>query len=269
MHSVQPSPELFDGQAQVFDQRAGLLPDDCRQIAAAVLELGDVGAAELIVEAGAGTGQIGAWLAASRRYLGFDLSNGMLQRFRARLSGLAAEQVLLRADANRSWPLAAGAARVIFSSRALHLLDHEHVADEVFRVAKPTGATLIIGRVERAQESVRARLARKMRGLLRRHGFEARGGRQHRRLIEACVRRGAVGLEPVTAASWPVTASSRQSLEAWRQLPGLGGVEVPDEIRRAVLDELEAWAAEVFGGLDQPFESQEAYVLKPLRLLPV
>ena len=71
------------------------------------------------------------------------------------------------------------------------------------------------------------------------------------------------------AATWPVRASARQSLEAWRQLPGLGGVEVPDEIRQVVLDELEVWAAEVFGGLDQPFEAQEAYVLKPLRLLAV
>ena len=264
--SVKPSPELFDGQAQVFDQRAGLPPEHCRHIAAAVLELGDVGAAELIVEAGAGTGQIGAWLAASRRYLGFDLSKGMLQRFRARLGGLAPKHVLLRADANRGWPLASGAARAIFGSRALHLLDHEHVADEVFRVATPTGATLIIGRVERAHESVRARMAGEMRGLLRRHGVEARGDQQDRRLIEACVRRGAVMLEPVTAATWPVTASARQSLDAWRQNPGLGGVDVPDETRQAVLDELEAWAAEVFGGLDQPCESQEAYVLKPLRL---
>lgn len=267
MYSIKPSPDLFDGQAQVFDQRAGLLAEHCRQIAAAVLALGEVGATELIVEVGAGTGQIGAWLAAARRYLGFDLSNGMLQQFRARLSGLAAEHMLLRADANRTWPLAAGEARVIFSSRVLHLLEHEHVADEVFRVAQSTGATLIIGRVERTQESVRARLAREMRTLLRRHGVETRGDQQHHRLIEACVRRGAVRLDRLTAATWPVMASARQSLEAWRQLPYLGGVEVPNEIRSAVLGELEAWAAEVFDGLDQTFESEEAYVLKPLRLL--
>ena len=268
MHSAKPSPDLFDGQAHIFDQRAGLLSGDSRQIAATVLELGRVGATDVVVEVGAGTGQIGAWLAASRRYVGFDLSDGMLRHFRARLSGRAAAHVLVRADGNRGWPLAAGAARAIFSSRALHLLDGEHVADEVFRVATPAGATLIIGRIERAPESVRARLAREMRGMVRRHGFEPRGDQQHHRLTEACLQRGAVTLEPVTAATWPVTASARQSLEAWRPLPGLGGVEVPDEIRRAVLAELEAWAADVFGGLDQPFESQEAYVLKPLRLLP-
>jgi ubiquinone/menaquinone biosynthesis C-methylase UbiE len=266
--SVKPSPELFDGQAEAFDRRAGLEPAQCREIAAAVLELGHVGAAELVVEVGAGTGQIGVWLAAARRYLGFDLSHGMLQRFRSRSTESPACG-LVRADANRSWPLAAGSARVIFSSRALHLLEHEHVADEVVRVAHPAGATLIIGRVDRPHESLRARLAREMRARLRVAGFEARGDHQHRRLVDACVQRGAVLLEPVTTARWTVTASARQSLDSWRQLPGLGGVEVPDDIRRAVLRELEGWATEVFGGLDQPFASQEAYVLRPLRLLPV
>ena len=263
---MTPGPELFDGQAQAFDQRAGLEPAQCREIAAAVLELGDVGAAGLVVEVGAGTGQIGVWLAAARRYLGFDLSNGMLQRFRSRSGASSTACLLVRADANRSWPLAAGAARVIFSSRALHLLEHEHVADEVFRVGQLAGATLIIGRVERPHESLRARLAREMRARLRGAGFDARGDHQHRRLVDACVQRGAVLSEPVTAAEWTVTASARQSLDAWRQLPGLGGVAVPHDIRRAVLGELEAWATDVFGGLDQPFESQEAYVLKPLRL---
>ena len=59
VYSVKPTPELFDGQAQAFDRHAGLQPAQCCQTAATVLELGDVGAAELIVEVGAGTGQIG------------------------------------------------------------------------------------------------------------------------------------------------------------------------------------------------------------------
>ena len=49
-------------------------------------------------------------------------------------------------------------------------------------------------------------------------------------------------------------------------LPGLAGVEVPDDVRRAVLDDVERWASDVFGGLDQAVDSQEAYVLTPLRL---
>lgn len=263
------TPELFDGQAQNFDRRAGLEPAQCRQIAATVLALGDVGANQLIVEIGAGTGQIGVELAAARRYVGCDLSTGMLDRFRIRSRESATRCGLVRADAGRGWPLRSGSARAIFSSRALHLLAHEHVAAEVFRVGQLTGATLIVGRVERSPDSVKARLAGEMRGRLRGLGFAPRSERHHRRLIEACVQRGAVALEPVTAVTWTVAASAQQSLDAWRSLSGLGGIEVPDDVREIVLRELREWAAGVFGELDRKVESEEAYVLRAVRLFPV
>ena len=96
---IDTSPELFDGQAEAFDRRAGLLPALCRQIAATVVELGGGETADLVVEAGAGTGEIGVWLAAQRRYVGFDLSSGMLRQFRDRLAGSTAGCLLVRADA--------------------------------------------------------------------------------------------------------------------------------------------------------------------------
>jgi ubiquinone/menaquinone biosynthesis C-methylase UbiE len=263
---IDTSPELFDGQADAFDRRVGLQPGHCRQIAAAVLELGGGEAADLVVEAGAGTGEIGIWLAAQRRYVGFDLSSGMLRRFRDRLAGSTAGCLLVRADANRGWPLAAGEASVIFSSRAIHLFDPDHVANEVFRGAQPSGATLVMGRVERPPESLRARLAEEMRRRLRRAGIDGRGDRQRRRLVELCLERGAELVEPVTAAEWTASVTPRRSLQAWRELRGLAGVEVPDDVRRAVLDDVERWASEEFGGLDQAVDSPEAYVLTPLRL---
>jgi ubiquinone/menaquinone biosynthesis C-methylase UbiE len=266
---VKPTAELFDGQAPNFDRRAGLEPAQCRQIAATVLALGDIGANDLIVEIGAGTGQIGIELAAARRYVGCDLSTGMLDRFRVRSRESATPCGLVRADAGRTWPLVSGSSRAVFSSRALHLLAHEHVADEVFRVGHPDGATLIIGRVERSPDSVKARLAREMRGRLRRLGFAPRSERHDRRLIEACVQRGAVALEPVTAVTWTVAASAQQSLDAWRSLSGVGGIDVSSGIREIVLRELQEWASGVFGELDQEFESEEAYVLRAVRLFSV
>ena len=260
--------ELFDAQAQDFDRRAGLEPSQCRHIAATVLALGDVAANELIVEIGAGTGQIGIELAAERRYVGCDLSTGMLDRFRMRASESATRCGLVRADAGRAWPLRSGSARAIFSSRALHLLPHQHVADEMFRVGQRTGATLIIGRVERSPESIKARLAGEMRRRLRRLGFAPRSERHDRLLIEACVQRGAVALEPVTAVTWTVAGSAQQSLDAWRSLSGLGGIEVPGEIRQTVLQELQEWATAELGELDQKVESQEAYVVRAVRLVP-
>lgn len=263
---IKNSPEMFDGQAGAFDRRVGLQPVRCRQIGAAVLELAGGDTADLVVEAGAGTGEIGVWLAAQRRYVGFDLSRGMLRQFRDRLTGLTAGCLLVRADADRSWPVAAGKASVIFSSRAIHLFDPDHVANEVFRAARPARAMLITGRVERPPESLRARLAEEMRRRLRRAGIDGRGDRQRRRLAELCVERGAERMEPVTVAEWTVSATPRRSIQTWRELPGLAGVAVPDDVRRAVLDDVERWASDEFGGLDQAVDSPEAYVLTPLRL---
>jgi SAM-dependent methyltransferase len=257
---MHASPELFDGQAGLFERRAGLPETVCCAIAKKVIEIGEANAGDLIVEVGSGTGQIGQWFEAPVRYAGFDLSAGMLKECSHRLD-------LIQADANVSWPLADGVARVIFSSRAVHLLQQEHVAHEVFRVASSTGAMLVLGRVEREPESVRARMAKEMNERLRRHGFAGRRGeRQNRKLFELCCERGAVAMEPVTVGQWRTVATPRQSLDSWHGLAGLGGITVPAPTRAEILRELEGWAEEEFGGLDQEFESEETYVLKPLRV---
>jgi SAM-dependent methyltransferase len=257
---MHASPELFDGQAGLFERRAGLPETVCCAIAKKVIEIGEANAGDLIVEVGSGTGQIGQWFEAPVRYAGFDLSAGMLKECSHRLD-------LIQADANVSWPLADGVARVIFSSRAVHLLQQEHVAHEVFRVASSTGAMLVLGRVEREPESVRARMAKEMNERLRRHGFAGRRGeRQNRKLFELCCERGAVAMEPVPVGQWRTVATPRQSLDSWHGLAGLGGIAVPAPTRAEILRELEGWAEEEFGGLDQEFESEETYVLKPLRV---
>jgi ubiquinone/menaquinone biosynthesis C-methylase UbiE len=267
--SSHTSPELFDGQAVFFDRRTGLPEDCCRAVAQKILEMGEAHAQGLIVEVGCGTGQIGQWVEAPSRYVGFDLSLNMLREFRRRLGARQSRHQLLQSDANATWPFADGTADLIFSSRAMHLLEHEHVAAEVFRLASKAGATLILGRVERTPGSVKERMAQEMNERLRRRGLKGRRGeRRNRKLFEACERLGAKTLEPVPVATWSVSASPRQSLDSWRSLTGLGGIPVSAETRAEVLSELEVWAAEAFGGLDGKLEFEETYVLSPLRVPP-
>src|SRR5215207_2301251 len=265
--SSDASPELFDGQAVFFDRRTGLPEECCRAVAEKIVEAGGARADGLIIEVGCGTGQIGQWFEAPARYVGFDLSLNMLREFRRRLGEGRNSPQLVRADANATWPFADGAAAVIFSSRAVHLLEPEHVAAEIFRLASPAGATVILGRVERTPGSVKERMAQEMNERLRRRGLRGRRGRRrHRRLFESCERLGAEILEPVPVATWKVSASPRQSLDSWRSLTGLGGIPVSAETRAEVLDELEVWAAETFGGLERVSEFEETYVLSPLRV---
>ena len=73
----------------------------------------------------------------------------------------------------------------------------------------------------------------------------------------------------MTAARWTVATSPKQSLDAWRSLSGLGGLEVPGDARQTVLRELQGWATGVFGELERTVESEEAYVLRAVRLFAV
>ena len=119
MNVISPSWELFDGQAAIFEERAGLPGDLSREIARAVLEIGEARPGDLIIEIGPGTGQVGQWFGSPMYYLGLDFSAGMLREFQQRLrDGPASNRMLIQVDANASWPLRDRVAQVIFSSRA-------------------------------------------------------------------------------------------------------------------------------------------------------
>jgi ubiquinone/menaquinone biosynthesis C-methylase UbiE len=260
------SPTPFDGQAREFDRRVGLPEADCRAIAGAVLALAGARVGDRLVEIGAGTGMIGRWfLEHAVRYVGVDLSRGMLEVFRSRPG--AGRAGLVQADGAATWPLPDGAARAVFSSRAIHLLPLEHVVDELFRVGARDGAACVLGWVERRPESVKARLSKEMQRRVRERGFAVRSAGS-RRVLEACRQRGAIELPKTVVVRWPVRHVPRESIANWRAKEGLGGVVLPPGAQDEVLRELEAWAVEVFGDLDAPWESEESYVLEGVQLFP-
>lgn len=251
----------FDGQAAQFDRRVGLPEERCREIAAAVLSLAGAEAGDLVVEIGAGTGMMGRWfLNHPVRYVGLDLSRGMLDVFRRRAPGAP----LVQADGARPWPFPDGSVRAVFSSRAIHLLPLEHVVEELYRVGRP-GAVLVLGWVEREPESVKHRMSREMQRRLRERGFPARTAGS-RRVLSACRESGATDLPKTVVDRWPVRHTARQSLDDWRSKEGLGGIVLPPGVQEEVLNELETWAAEAFGGLDAALETEDAYVLEGVRL---
>lgn len=265
----QPAP--FDTQADTYDRRVGWPEQDCQAIGRAVLALAQAQPGDLILEMGAGTGMLGTWLALpSLHYTGLDLSRGMLAAFQRRLSAHSSRPLLLQADGNAPWPLADASVRVIFSSRALHLLDLAHVVRESWRVARPDGAVVVMGRMQRQEDSVAAMMQRAMQRLLRQYGFPGRRGGQHQRqLMAAYCHRGATALKPVAAARRIVTRTPWQSIEAWHTKPGLGGIDPPPDVKHAILLDLCSWATATFGDLRQAVTSEETYVLQGVRLHPM
>jgi SAM-dependent methyltransferase len=258
------APTPFDGQARDFERRVGLPEEDCRAIAEAVLASAAMQPGGALLEIGAGTGMIGRWFphAGRIRYLGLDLSRGMLDEFRHRPR--AGSAWLAQADASRPWPLPDRSLGAVFSSRAIHLLPLDHVASELFRVLEP-GAACVLGWVERRPESIKARMSREMQRRLRERGFAPRsaGGK---RLIAACVERGGVEIPHAAVVRWPAQQTPRQSLTHWASKEGLGGIVLPPGVQEEVLRELAAWAALEFGGLDRSEATEEAYVLEGVRL---
>ena len=277
----------FDGQAVDFDRRAGLPAEVGPRIAEALAALAPEGDG-VVVDLGAGTGQVGMHLVARHRvardparrqlagsrchYLGIDVSAGMLAVFRRQLAArswpaAAPAASLVRADAGSTWPLAAGRAKLVFVSRAAHLLPAAVLVEETLRVASPRGALFVLGGVESEPGSLRAVLRAEMRRLLAEHGVEARrAGAARHALAAALEARGGEVLPPVTAASWPTVHRAGAAIAAWRAKPGLGGHAVSPAVQEAVLGRLEAWVRERYGGLEAEEEATERYRLAAVRL---
>jgi SAM-dependent methyltransferase len=265
----------FDRQAADFDLRAGLPPGAAPRIAAAVAELAPAGNGRrgVVLDLGAGTGQIGEhlarlWGARERsRYLGIDVSGPMLAVFRSKL-GADRGGSLVRADAGAGWPIASGGVDLVFLSRAAHLLPPELLVEESSRVASPEGAVIVLGGVRGEPESLRAVVRREMRRLLAEHGgVEARRADDARRAIaSALAERGGEVLPVRTAASWTVVHRAGDALAAWRAKAGLGGREVTPEVQESVLRRLEDWIRERYGSLHVAREATERYELAAIRL---
>lgn len=258
----------FDEQAGSFDQRAGLPAGVCDSIAKELVQFAQLAPGDVVLEVGVGTGQIGLALCQlPLRYVGFDASAAMLDVFKRRCRESGRRVSLVESDGNSRWPADNGNVNVVFGSRAVHLLRVEHVVEEVFRVTSPSGATLVIGRLQREKQSLRARIRQEMRERLRQLGHTSHEGQQKERdILDACVRRGGTRLERRVVATWPVHHSAAQVLASWREKTGLAGLDLAAEVKEKVLSQLAVWAKDAFGTLEAFQSAEEKYVLEGVRL---
>ncbi|HUC35601.1 MAG TPA: class I SAM-dependent methyltransferase [Acidimicrobiales bacterium] len=261
-----PKPDRFDAQADGFDARVGLPVGAAEAVAGAVIEVVAPGPEDLLVELGAGTGEIGQYLAQSVRYLAMDRSSRMLDIFRARFAEAGGRRVeLLHADADRRWPLDDGSVAAVFASRAAHLLDADHLASELLRVCRP-GSYFLVGRVIRDKDGVKSRLRRQRKLLLAQLGLaleDADGSIQ--RVLDRLVGAGAYRLEARTVTKWTATASVHQILDEWKAIGATGGQRMDEAARAVVMDKLANWADRELGDPHSVRTWTEQYVLKGVR----
>lgn len=250
----------FNTLAAGYDARVGFPPGAGEAIAAAIVRLGKVAADDLVLELGAGTGDIGTHLSAlAPGYVGIDNSPAMLEVFRAK--ALPAAPRLLVADADAAWPISPSSAQVIFASRVIHLLQPDHIVQETRRVAR-AGGYLMLGRVQREPGSLKDRLQRKRQDLLRERGIQPRQGEHGaRRVVERCVMAGGDALGRHVVAEWQGETSAAAILADWSSLSRMGSVEIEPATRAAILTELHDWSVSEIGSVDLVERYREQYVV--------
>ncbi len=259
------SANTFDEQATRYDARVGLPEPVAAAVASEIVTYSELQRDDLVLELGAGTGEIGTHLARLPvRYLGIDTSAEMLQLFRDKLGEWPAS--LLLADASQVWPLDDQAASVVFASRVIHLLDAAHVASETFRVCRP-GGWLMLGRVLRDGNGVKERLRRRRLELLQQAGLGPLRGREGgRRVVDFCLSAGGESMGRRVVAEWRGTISPAEVIADWASLSRMGSVTVDPVSRQEILAELQDWARVELGDLDQLEAYRERYAIDCVRL---
>lgn len=229
------------------------------------MERANARAGDLVVELGAGTGEIGVQLARLPvQYVGLDASAAMLEMFRAKAAETSPS--LVTADCDRGWPLPDGSATVVLASRVVHLLKPDHVVRETMRVCRTAGS-LIVGRVVRDRDGITERLRRQRLELLTAAGISARQGEDEtRRVIDGCLALGGVSLGRQIVAEWTTETTPREIIAGWDTLSRMGSVPVDPVMRAEILAELRHWVRAEFGDLDRPEASPTCYAIDVVRL---
>jgi SAM-dependent methyltransferase len=234
-------------------------------VANAIVDWAGVGPGDLVVELGAGTGEIGVDLVRLPiRYVGLDNSPAMLDVFRAKVNNGSPSLVV--ADCNRPWPLPDLSTAAVFASRVIHLVDPEHVTRETLRICRP-GGVLMLGRVRRDRGSIKERLRRQRQELLVDAGVTPRQGEEGaRRVVERCLAAGGESLGRREVVEWAGETTPARVIAGWETLSRMGSVSVDAVTRANILDGLRRWARVEFGDLDRPEAFRERYAMDVVRL---
>ena len=233
----------------------------------AVIDVITPGADDLLVELGAGTGEIRPVPSPVCSILGHRpiVEDARCLPRKARGGRRSSCHALLHADADKPWPLGDGAAAVVFASRSAHLLDSEHLVSELLRVCRP-GGHFLVGRVIRDQDGLKSRLRRQRKLLLGQLGLTTEDAdRFTEGVLDRLVAAGAARIETRPVTKWVATGSAQQILDEWEAVGAAGGRHIDAGSRALVMAELGTWAARELGDAHNVSTWTEHYVLGGVR----
>jgi ubiquinone/menaquinone biosynthesis C-methylase UbiE len=250
----------FDQAAGYYDQTRGL-PEP---LATGGIQLildrlqGDVGRRAQLLEVGTGTGRIGVpLLERGANLLGCDLSSKMLARQRAKWPAAR----LAQADAI-ALPFGTGQFDGVLTIHVLHLVGAWQAAlREIRRVLRPSGV-FVNSWNPHTEQDIDTELRDFWRSRVDAYGAHwRRPGVQNREELMAELERMEATVEEVTAARTVTAVVPQAVIDSIASRIYSDTWEVPEDVFRKTLGDVQAWAAQTYGDLTQPEPVERLFTL--------
>ncbi len=239
--------------ALVFERHRQLPEGVPNAIRSAILSMIPEPHVARILDIGAGSGRIGrAFVEAGEKYVGLDLSLGMLHEFGSK------NAVLVQADAEYlPFPdHTFGAVMLIHVINGAR--EWTRILGEAQRVLAKA-APLILGHRATPNDGLDVQLKEYLHAILHRMGVSPGGNMQNRDRALELLASASKKAEHVIVASWTAARTPREFLE--RHRTGARFSALPIAVQRSALDEVRTWAEARFGSLDRVFSEEHTFQL--------
>lgn len=231
----------FDASAPEFDRHRALPEGVPEQIRSAVLAAAGT-SNPAVLDLGAGSGRIGRpFVAAGDRYVGVDLSFGMVHEFMRRT-----DKARIAQCDGESLPFRDGTFDVVMLVSVVGgARGWRRIAAEARRVLCRNGS-LVIGKTVSPEDGVDARLKARLAAIVEELGVpaEEKQGGKALSWLESVADEKTV----TVAASWTAERSPRGFLD--RKPTGAKFSELPPDVRDEALRRLTDWATATYGSLE-------------------
>jgi len=252
----------FDLVAADFERHRAWPDCVAERIRAAVWDQIDIPDAT-ILDLGAGTGRLGrAFVSAGDRYVGVDLSLGMLSQFSARMSSAESHPALVQANGCQL-PFASKTFGGLLLAHVLSALPAwQDLLAESIRVLSPAGA-LILGRQSGSSEALDQRIRNRLNEILGDLGVEIPVPGAVRTQALQWLKDRSISHELLVATSWRISYTPRDCL--LRYSTAARFVNLPKEIQQDSMKQLHAWSEVEFGEHDTEVHEERHFALDVFR----
>jgi ubiquinone/menaquinone biosynthesis C-methylase UbiE len=239
----------FDRVADQYDATRGFPPGVAEAICRWLLDR--LPADPTVAEVGVGTGRIATpFIERGVRYSGFDISEQMVARLRAKLQGDLRRTQIYMADITEPLPVPAQSQDAVIAVHIFHLVDATKALHQVRRILKPHGA-LAWGYNQHDDLSPHGHLRNRFMQIVGELGhpqqrdFHVQQGR-------ALLAEWGAQVSQHVVAAWTETGTPAGDLDRLRERTMSSTWEVPEHVLQEAVRRTEAWAVHVFGDLTQP-----------------